>query len=64
MSILKISFPKNTIRKPLGIDQNLKIALKKEITMDKGYLPLEHHHKLIKEHTPLMRWDGKEDFNA
>ena len=32
--------------------------------MDKGYLPLEHHHKLIKEHTPLMRWDGKEDFNA
>ena len=34
MSILKTSFSKNTIRKPLGIDQNLKTALKKEITME------------------------------
>ena len=31
--------------------------------MEKGYMPLEHHYRLIKEHQPLMRWDGKEDFN-
>ncbi|MBQ8410072.1 MAG: hypothetical protein IJY39_14540 [Clostridia bacterium] len=31
--------------------------------MKKGYLPLEHHYRLIKDHTPEMRWDGKEDFN-
>ena len=32
--------------------------------MNKGYLPLEHHYKLIENHTPLMRWDGKEDFKT
>ena len=31
--------------------------------MDKGYFPLEHHYRLIKDHTPEMRWDGKEDFS-
>ena len=31
--------------------------------MEKGYLPLEHHYRLIKDHTPEMRWDGQEDFN-
>ena len=31
--------------------------------MEKGYMPLEHHYRLIKEHQPEMRWDGKEDFN-
>ena len=31
--------------------------------MNKGYLPLEHHYRLIKDHKPEMRWDGKEDFN-
>ena len=29
-----------------------------------GYLPLEHHYRLIKDNTPSMRWDGKEDINA
>ena len=32
--------------------------------MEKGFLPLEHHFRLIKENTPKMRWDGKEDFEA
>ncbi len=31
--------------------------------MERGYLPLEHHYRLIKDHKPEMRWDGKEDFN-
>lgn len=31
--------------------------------MEKGYLPLEHHYRLIKDRQPSMRWDGKEDFN-
>lgn len=31
--------------------------------MEKGYMPLEHHYRLIKEHQPEMRWDGKENFN-
>lgn len=30
--------------------------------MEKTYLPLEHHFKLIKENTPKLRWDGEEDF--
>ena len=32
--------------------------------MNKGYLPLQHHYRLIENHTPLMRWDGKEDFTV
>lgn len=35
----------------------------KGVFMEKGYLPLEHHYRLIKDHTPEMRWDGKEDIN-
>lgn len=30
--------------------------------MERGYLPLEHHYRLIKDHKPEMRWDGEEDF--
>ena len=32
--------------------------------MEKTYLPLEHHYRLIKGNTPKMRWDGKEDISA
>ena len=32
--------------------------------MEKGYLPLEHHYRLVKDTAPSMRWDGKEDFNT
>ena len=32
--------------------------------MEKGYLPLEHHYRLVKDRAPSMRWDGKEDFSA
>ena len=32
--------------------------------MQKAYLPLEHHYRLINEHIPEMRWDRKEDFSA
>lgn len=32
--------------------------------MDKGYLPQQHHYRLITETTPSMRWDGKEDFTV
>lgn len=31
--------------------------------MNKGYLPLEHHYRLVKDTAPSMRWDGEEDFN-
>ena len=31
--------------------------------MEKGYLPLEHHYRLVKDHAPAMRWDGEENFN-
>lgn len=32
--------------------------------MERSYLPLEHHYKLIKDHVPKMRWDGKEYLTA
>ena len=32
--------------------------------MNKGYMPLEHHYRLIENKEPLMRWDGKEDFTV
>lgn len=31
--------------------------------MKKGYMPLEHHYRLVKDHAPEMRWDGVEDFS-
>lgn len=31
--------------------------------MEKGYMPLEHHYRLVKDYAPAMRWDGKENFN-
>lgn len=31
--------------------------------MERGYMPLEHHYRLIKDHKPEMRWDGIEDIN-
>lgn len=30
--------------------------------MEKGYMPLEHHYRLVKDCVPSMRWDGKENF--
>ena len=30
--------------------------------MERGYLPLEHHYRLIKDRERQLRWDGKEDF--
>ncbi len=32
--------------------------------MNKGYLPHEHHYKLIRDKKPSMAWDGKEDFKT
>ncbi len=32
--------------------------------MNKGYLPQEHHYRLVKDHERALRWDGKEEFTA
>lgn len=32
--------------------------------MEKGYMPLEHHYRLIRDHAPEMRWDGTENFEG
>ena len=34
-----------------------------EADMNKGYLPFEHHYRLVKDREREMRWDGKEDFS-